>query len=155
VLSCAGTPPPECHGRRRAKLPLRSLLRPSPSQPAPQKHPLGPFGSSIALNCPASLLTSPESGLRRPRSLGPAVGARRCSPRRHHCTQSPTGELACRPISLVARDRQPLAGDELPCAVGDPCALIGKVQGLGWKVRGYGCEKPKVPRGMFVSWNLQ
>jgi hypothetical protein len=61
----------------------RHLLRPSPSQPAPQTHPLGLLGPSTALNCPASLRTSPESG---PHSLGLAAGARRCSLRRHHRT---------------------------------------------------------------------
>jgi hypothetical protein len=127
--------------------PESRLLRPSPSQSAPQTHPLGPLGSSTTLNCPASLLTSPESGPRRPCSLGHAAGARRCSPRHHHRTQSPPGELARRPISLVGRDRQPLTGGKLPRAAGDLCALIGKVQGLDWKVRGYGCKESECSRG--------
>jgi hypothetical protein len=88
-----------------------------------------------------------ESGPRRPRSRGLTAGARRSSPRRHHRTQSPPGKLGRCPISLVGRNRQPLAGGELPCTAGGLCALIEIVQGLGWKMQGCGCKGSEKSRG--------
>jgi hypothetical protein len=66
-LSAAPLPPP----------PERRLLRPSPSQPAPLAHSLGPIELPRTAPCQPRAASSPERVVQRPEPVGAAAHPRR------------------------------------------------------------------------------
>jgi hypothetical protein len=138
-------PPPSCIHADVARLPERlrthhCRCRKTPRsararrRTTPPEAPLGPPRDSSTANFSALPCSSPDIQQGRVHRPGSAAGARRSPPQLHRRLQSPPGEFACLPSSLVGQVRQPLANGELSCAARGCCVKISGLKGISVKM---------------------
>jgi hypothetical protein len=148
ALGSPVAPPVTCCSGQAASSPEFEVPRPppgsprrarasacSPSQWALVAPPLGHTEALCTTHCSAE--PSPSPDFAPPRSCCPCAAAARRRPLRssYHC-QSLRGELNRRLVPLVGQLRRPLAGSELPCAVGTPVQRFHSCRVLGVKSQG-------------------
>jgi hypothetical protein len=121
-------PSPRARARMHRRAPLEGhrwnrLSACSPSNLTIWTSPLAPTGASTTTHCLATSLSLPNFEQPWTRRYCIAGGARwrRHWPQIHHL-----------PGPLVDQDQPFLAGGELPCAAGDPRAMIWILQGPSW-----------------------
>jgi hypothetical protein len=92
--------------------PERRLLRSSPSQPAPQAHPLGPVEPPWAAPCQPRAASSPERVLQRREPVGATAHPRRSPDRAIQPRQSTLGEPLVSTAPLVGQARPAIVAGE-------------------------------------------